>query len=79
MGRKVKGEVSLNGAGHGGEGHHSPTMPSPGAYLEQVLFGATVFNLFLAMANFPKIQVLGSMGTFFFFLISDHTVWHVGP
>ena len=53
-------------------------MPSPGAYLEQVLFGATVFNLFLAMANFPKIQVLGSMGTFFF-LLSDHTVWHVGP
>lgn len=61
-----------------GEGHHSLKMPSPGAYLEQVLFGATVFNVFLAMANFPKIQVLDSMGTFFF-LISDHTMRHVGP
>lgn len=50
-----------------GERHHSLTMPSPGAYLEQVLFGVTVFNVFLAMANFPKIQVLGSMGIFFFF------------
>lgn len=46
-----------------GWGHHS----LPGLHLEQVLFGATVFNLFLAMANFPKIQVLGSMGIFFFF------------
>lgn len=53
-----------------GERHHSLTMPSPGAYLEQVLFGVTVFNVFLAMANFPKIQVLGSMGIFFFFFLT---------
>ena len=37
-------------------------MSPPGAYFKKVLFDATVFNVFLAIANFPKRQVLGPVG-----------------
>lgn len=37
-------------------------MSPPGAYFKKDLFGATVFNIFLAIANFPKRQVLGPVG-----------------